>query len=390
MAAGKIRPATRVRWASTTGTAVALSAAMSVAMTFALSSMGLSSVCHAQTPTKAPTATAPGAAASSPVQHLRVVGGLAGLSQFTRHEEPFWTRDLPSLSGGRVQAEIVPFDRAGIRGQDMLRLMGLGVVPFGTALLALSTTEVPIAAAADLAGLNPDIATLRRSVAAFRPHLESTLRERHGIELLALYTYPAQVLFCNKPFPDLSGLVGRRVRVSSAAQADLINALGARAVTTGFAEIMPNLRSGNLDCAVTGAMSGHTIGLHEVTTHLHGMAMGWGLAAFGANAGAWQALGPEVQALLRSALPKLEQGIWAESEREAVEGLACNSGAAACRNGKRGAMTLVSSTVDDERRRKQIFADTVLPRWVQRCGAGCAEIWNRTLGPVTGVVAKGL
>src|SRR6185369_5799775 len=96
-------------------------------------------------------------------------------------------------------ANIVPFDRAGIRGQDMLRLMQLGVVPFGTALLSQSSAADPLIAAPDLAGLNPDFASLKRHTAAFRPLLEKTLRERYGIELLAIYVYPAQMLFCKQP-----------------------------------------------------------------------------------------------------------------------------------------------------------------------------------------------
>ncbi|MDP1534234.1 MAG: hypothetical protein Q8L92_11715, partial [Rubrivivax sp.] len=45
--------------------------------------------------------------AASPVdasQRLRIVGGLGSLSQYTRHEAPFWTRDLPRLIGGRAGA----------------------------------------------------------------------------------------------------------------------------------------------------------------------------------------------------------------------------------------------------------------------------------------------
>ena len=42
----------------------------------------------------------------------------------------------------------------------------------------------------------------------------------------------------------------------------------------------------------------------------------------------------------------------------------------------------------DERRRREILASTVLPRWLQRCGPGCAELWNRTLAPATGVEAR--
>ena len=68
------------------------------------------------------------AAEPQPHTHLRIVGGLAGMHQFTRHEEPFWTRERVRLSGGRASAEIVSFDRAGIRGQEMLRLVAMGTV----------------------------------------------------------------------------------------------------------------------------------------------------------------------------------------------------------------------------------------------------------------------
>ncbi len=325
--------------------------------------------------------------AAQPTVQLRIVGGLAGVNQYTRHEAPFWTEELPRRTQGRYSAEIVPFDRAGIRGQDMLQLMKIGSVPFGTALLSLSAPQDPIIAAPDLSGLNPDIATLRRSVAAFRPFLEKTMREQRGIEVLAVYTYPAQVVFCNKPFAGLADLAGRRVRVSSATQADLIEALGGRPVTTTFAEILPNLKSGNLECAVTGTMSGNTIGLHEVTSHVHTMALNWGLAIFGANRAAWQHLPADLRALLQQELPKLEAAIWAESERETGEGIACNTGNGACSGGRRGRMVEVRSSAADEAKRREIFASTVLPRWVQRCGPTCADTWNQTIGAQLGISA---
>lgn len=321
-------------------------------------------------------------------QRLRIVGGLAGLNQYTRHEEPFWTTELPRLAGGQLSAEIVPFDRAGIRGQEMLQLMQLGVVPFGTALVSQSAVAEPLLAAPDLAGLNPDIASLRRTVAAFRPQLEKTLRERHGIELLAVYTYPAQVLFCKKAFDGLGDLAKRRIRVSSPPQADWVEALGGVPVSISFAGIVEAFRAGNIDCAITGTMTGNTIGLQDLTTHIHPMAVSWGLAIFGANQGTWKALNPAVRELLARELPKLEQAIWAESERETGEGLACNTGGNGCTNGKRGRMAEVRSSADDDKRRRQIFASTVLPRWVQRCGPACAEVWNQTLGAQLGISAR--
>lgn len=117
-------------------------------------------------------------------QKLRIVGGLAAARQYIRHEEPFWSKELLRLSHGKFSAEIVPFDRAGVPGQDMLRLMQLGVVPLGNLQLNRIASQEPEFNAPDLAGLNPDMATLKKNVGAFRPYLEKTLRERYGIELL--------------------------------------------------------------------------------------------------------------------------------------------------------------------------------------------------------------
>ena len=136
----------------------------------------------------AASAAGAGTAAAAPYR-LRIVGGLAGISQYVRQEEPFWTKELSRLSAGRFQAEIVPFDRAGVPGAEMLRLLQLGVVPFGTTLMSSFTAQYPEYTAPDLAGLNPDLATLKTTLAAFRPYLEKALREQHGVCLL--YTSPS-------------------------------------------------------------------------------------------------------------------------------------------------------------------------------------------------------
>lgn len=325
-------------------------------------------------------------AQNTPAQKLRIVGGLGALNQYTRNEEPFWTRELSRLSAGRFSADIVPFDRAGVPGGDMLRLIQLGVVPFGTLLSSNLSAQHPEYGAADLAGLNPDMASLKKTVAVFRPYLEKTLRDRHGVEALALYIYPAQVIFCKRALTSLADLSGRRVRVSSTSQSDFVSALGGVAVLTGFSQIMANMTSGNTDCAITGTMSGNTVGLHEVTTHLHALPINWGLAIFGANAAAWSALAPDLRVLLQRELPKLESAIWAESERETAEGLACNKGLASCSTGHKGHMTEVPLSAQDERKRQEVFTTTVLARWALRCTTNCADIWNQTIGPARGMM----
>ncbi len=324
---------------------------------------------------------------ATPLLKLRIVGGLSGLNQYTRHEAPFWTQTLPRLSAGKFSADIVPFDRAGVPSNDMLRLIQLGVVPFGTTLMSSLSAQYPQYSAPDLAGLNPTMASLKKSVAAFRPYLENELRTRHGVEVLALYVYPAQVVFCRPALASLADLAGRRIRVSSATQLDFVTALKGVPVLSAFGQIMANMASNNTECAITGVMSGNTLGLHEVTTHLHTLPVTWGLAIFGANLAAWDALPPELKSLLRRELTVLEAAIWAESERETGEGLACNTGAQACRSARQGRMVAVPVSEQDEIRRQEVFSHTVLPRWIARCSVRCADVWNQTIGPARGIMA---
>lgn len=321
----------------------------------------------------------------APAQKLRIVGGLAGLNQYVQHEEPFWSRRLAQVSGGRFGAEIVPFDRAGVPAQDMLRLMQMGVIPFGTAQISSVAVQDAEFSAVDLAGLNPDMATLRKTVATFRPFLERTLRQRYGLELLAVYVYPAQMLFCNKPLTGLADLTGRRIRVSGTSTADFVAALGAQPVLTGMAEVLSSIRSGRVDCAITGSMSGNTVGLHEVTSHIFTMPVTWGLSIFGANQNSWNSLDPELRMVLRSELPKLEAEIWAANEKETAAGVACNVGAADCSSGRKGHMQAVAARPQDDERRKELLRTQILPRWLRRCGPSCAEVWNQTIGPQHGI-----
>ena len=327
------------------------------------------------------------ASADEPI-HLKIVGGLAGVSQYERLEKPFWDHRIEALSNGRIKAEIHPFDRSGLPGQEMLQLMRLGVVPFGTALLAVVSGDQPELNAVDLPALNPDMQALRKTVTLYRSHLQQLLRANFGIELLAIYTYPAQVIFCAKPFSGLSDLSGRRVRTSSVGQSEMMTTLGAVPVLVPFAEIVNAVRTGVVDCAITGTLSGNEVGLSNVTSYIYPMAISWGLSFFGANSAAWEALPTDLRTLLREAISGLEGQVWDASDRETADGIACDIGGPNCSSGHSPShMTLVPVTPEDEAKRKRLLVESVLPGWIRRCGAECATAWNQDLAPTLGIRA---
>jgi len=320
---------------------------------------------------------------------LKIVGGLSGVSQYKKLEHPFWTQLVPQLTNGRVHAEIHPFDGSGLPGEEMLQLMRLGVVPYGTALLALVSGDEPELNAVDLPTLNPDFASLRRTVELYRDHLHQVLQQRYGVELLGIYAYPAQVLYCAPRFRTLQDLAGLRVRTSSVGQSEMMSALGAIPTVIPFSEIVRSVKTGIVDCAITGTMSGGEIGLPNVTSYISPMAVSWGLSFFGANKLAWERLPADIRTELRAGIRSLEQSIWDAADQETAEGLACEIGSKSCRNGEMFHMNLVPITADDDARRRRLLTQTILPQWIRRCGDNCITAWNETLGTALGIEVSG-
>lgn len=322
------------------------------------------------------------------VVELQIVGGLAGVTQYTRFEQPFWENEIYVRSKGRIAATIRPLDGGGVRAKEMLQLLRLGVVPFGTAVLTVTAGDEPELNAVDLPVLNPDIATLRRTVVAFREHMRAMLLERYGIELLGVYAYPAQVLFCRKPFSGLDDLAGRKVRTSSVGQSELMTALGAIPVLLPFSETLPALRDGVAECAITGTLSGYEIRLPGIATHIHTMAISWGISVFAANASAWAALPADVRTQVREGVADLERRIWLQAEVDTARGLDCSTGAATCDPAPDRPMARVETSAADAARRQRLLTEVVIPRWIERCGEECVNAWNTYLAPIHGLPAE--
>jgi TRAP-type C4-dicarboxylate transport system substrate-binding protein len=322
-----------------------------------------------------------------PATHLKVVGGLGATSQYKNFEEPFWTKRLAERSGGKVTAEVAAYDQLGIRGPEVLQLTKLGVLTFATGSLSALASDDPEAAGVDLVGMNGDIASLRRNVNLYLPTLRRIYRERYGVELLAVWTYPAQVIFCKRPITRLGEIAGLKVRTASVMQADFVEALGGIGVDVPYAGIADALAKDVVDCAITGAISGYVLGLPRLTTHLLNVTVNWGPNILVANHAAWHRLAPGVRALIERELARLDEEIWAAAEHETAEGVACTTGGAPCQAGPPGHMTLVPVRPEDRTLLHAAFERVVVPRWAERCGPECVAAWNESVGRSIGVSA---
>ncbi|AWG33863.1 MULTISPECIES: TRAP transporter substrate-binding protein [Alcaligenes] len=322
-----------------------------------------------------------------PKTSLKVVGGLSNLTAYQNTEQPFWTKKVPELSGGQITADIKGFNDMGLKGPEIMRLIGQGVIPFGTATLAYFASDNSINEAIDLAGLAPDINVAKKLTDAFTPAYEQ-FYAKNNVKVLGFSTYPAQVLFCNGNFNGLSDLKGKKVRTSSRTQAEFVQALGGNSVTIPFGEVVPALQNGVVDCAITGSMSGYSAKWYEVSSKLYEMPINWNQQIHAANLGSWNKLDPKVQEFLASNIKAMTEEIWVAAAKETQEGYDCNTGADACTQPVKGKMTLVKPTDADRELLKKVMSETVVPKWAERSSADTVAAFNTSLSPILGFEAK--
>jgi TRAP-type C4-dicarboxylate transport system substrate-binding protein len=208
-------------------------------------------------------------------------------------------KEITDKSNGAITAEITPFNEMGLKGAEIFRLMRLGVIDFGSTVLGYVAGDDARNEAIDLAGLSPDIATARKISDAYKPVYDKFYREKFGIQVLGIWPYPAQVLYCNGEIKSLADIKGKKVRTGNRTLAEFVEALGGTGVTLAFSEVVPALQNKVVDCAITGTLSGNSAKWTEVSTHIHALPVGWSQVMFAASAKRWDSLDPKVRDLLQ-------------------------------------------------------------------------------------------
>jgi TRAP-type C4-dicarboxylate transport system substrate-binding protein len=323
-----------------------------------------------------------------PIRITAVTQPGPALPQYTRVDQPLLRDALQQRSGGRIEVRLASWPEMSLGGPEIIRVVRSGQAEIGAAPLTTVSGDVPFLDGIDLAGLNPDIAQARRVAQALLPAANREL-ERFNTRILAIYPFPAQVLWCRTAIAGLSDLRGKRVRTFGASLNDLMEAVGAQPVSIGFPEVYGALERGVVDCAVTGTGSGNGVRWYEVTSHLYTLSVGWAVAAYYVNVQWLNRLEPAVRELLLAVMREVDEAQWQLGAAATQDGIDCNIGnRAGCRIHTLVAtrpMTAVAATPADQEALRRIVAERIVPGFVRRCGARCGEVYNQSVAPITGV-----
>lgn len=306
----------------------------------------------------------------------------------------FWS-PLGEETNGKVVPQVQSLTELGLKGPETWRMAKLGVAQMVNVPLGYSSGDVPENDGMEIAGLALDIPRLREAVDAYRPTLVDLYRERAGVELIGLWPLAAQVIWCAVPINGLEDMRGKKVRVSGAAPAEFIEAIGAVPTTIAFPEVVPSLQRGVIDCAVTGTVAGNVAKWTEVSTHIYPLVIGWGMEGTFVNKGWWDGLDPKARAFIQERADELVELGWQQAEVGTNHGIWCTTGDERCDPAvtvpvalDKLDLTLVPVTKEDMGKRLELLENVALPKFAARCGQACIDNWNETVGKVFGVTAK--
>ncbi|MEM7685544.1 MAG: transporter, partial [Pseudomonadota bacterium] len=140
---------------------------------------------------------------SAPVQaeeidtkEFAVVGTWGNLFNWREHESRLWGDVLPSASDGKLTANAKPYTELGLSGYEVVKLLKLGTYDAVHALTTYTSQDSPALEGIDLAGVFQDFGTYRKALNAYKPIIQRELRDKYNAELVMLYTFPSQQLFC--------------------------------------------------------------------------------------------------------------------------------------------------------------------------------------------------
>jgi TRAP-type transport system periplasmic protein len=308
--------------------------------------------------------------------------------QFTRVDQPMLRDGVKTKSNGAIEVKLSAWPEMSLTGPEVLRLVRAGQVDIGGSPLSTVSGDVPFLDGVDLAGLHPDIDVARRTANALVPQANKEL-ERFGSRIIAVYPFPAQVIFCRQQVASLADLKGRKVRTFGASLNDFVSAVGGQAVSIGFPEVYSALERGVADCAVTGTGSGNAAKWYEVTHYIYNLPVGWAVAGYFVNVRWWGGIDQPTRDLITEIMKEVENAQWKLGAEATQDGLDCNAGKAeSCKIHtlvKERPMVVVEATAEDKVTLKKIVETAILPGWVKRCGARCGDIYNEIVAPITGL-----
>jgi len=164
-------------------------------------------------------------------------------------------KDLGPATGGDIDMTCYVGGSLPIKSQTIVQAVSDGVIQFAMANPNALESFTPIAGVLSLPGLFADDAELEKGIAAAAPYVTRDLASK-GVRLLAWSHFPQAAVFSTGMVASVKDMQGRKYRVSTPEQSELLKRLGVTPVVISSPEVSSALNTGVIEGVLTSNSGG--------------------------------------------------------------------------------------------------------------------------------------
>ena len=139
---------------------------------------------------------------------------------------------------------------------------------------------------------------MEASMAAWGLHERGLVDGFDEVKVIGMWTAEPGNIYTRAPIQRISDIKGLKVRGVGRTEGDFIDAIGAHAESMHPADVVEALRRGTIDGTIQGWISVNTFQTYRVTSHVITAPLGVVSFAILMNRQSWEALPPELQAII--------------------------------------------------------------------------------------------
>jgi TRAP-type C4-dicarboxylate transport system substrate-binding protein len=175
-----------------------------------------------------------------------------------------FAQDVEKATNGRLKITVYSAADLPYKFNDTLRLIATNQVQMGSVTIGLNVGELPGLNVFDLPFLCTSFDDFYRAAEPTSAIFDPILQEKFKIKSLLSYTMPPQQIWFNQPVKSMDDLKGRKIRIWSRMQVDMLSRFGASGVSITVAEVTTSLQRRVVDGAITAAAPAYDWRFFEV------------------------------------------------------------------------------------------------------------------------------
>ena len=258
--------------------------------------------------------------AAQPPRALTLANEYPATSLPGEGDTAFATR-IAALTSGRIEIRTVFDAKSGFKSADQLVAVRDGKIDLGDSFAGALGTHDALFLLSSLPFLTTGEDDAKRLYDLARPQYEAALG-RFNQKLLFATPWPPSGIWAKLSMASPGDLMGLRLRTYDATSTEVFARVGAAPANISFADLMPKLKSGDVDAVLSSGDGGAGRKLWEYLDHFTAIEYAIPLSLVTINLEVWKSLDAQTQAAFTKAAAETESAQWERAKRRVEENYA--------------------------------------------------------------------